>query len=125
MFANSRETWGNYSIKIDHIGTGTGIDPNPIVPKKFALYQNTPNPFNPSTVIRYDVPTAGAHVQLRIFDVNGRLVKTLVNEGLASGEKSATWHGDDDHGNRVASGVYFYSIETPGFRETRKLVLTK
>ncbi len=124
-FANKREGAGTYTIRIDHVGTGTGVDPEPLVPDQFALYQNTPNPFNPSTVIRYDVPAGGASVSLRIFDVNGRLVKTLVSETLSPGEKSATWHGDDDRGNRVASGVYFYSIETPGFRETRKLVLMK
>ncbi len=124
-FANKREGAGTYTIRIDQVGTGTGVDPEPIVPDQFALYQNSPNPFNPSTVIRYDVPSGGANVSLRIFDVNGRLVKTLVSESLSPGEKSVTWHGDDNSGNRVASGVYFYSIETPGFRETRKLVLMK
>ena len=124
-FANKREKFGNYTIRISPTSVGTGVDPEPIVPDQFALYQNTPNPFNPSTVIRYDVPAGGASVSLKIFDVNGRLVKTLVSENLSPGEKSATWRGDDDRGNRVASGVYFYSIETPGFRETRKLVLMK
>ncbi len=74
-FANKREKWGNYTIRISPTSVGTGVDPDPAAPDKFALYQNTPNPFNPSTVIRYDVPAGGAHVQLRIFDVNGRLVK--------------------------------------------------
>ncbi len=124
-FANVRETWGTYTIRVSPTSVGTGVDPGKIVPEKFALYQNAPNPFNPSTVIRYDIPTEGAHVRLRIFDVNGQLIKTLVNESLAPGEKSATWHGDDNSGNQVATGVYFYSFETPGFRETRKLVLMK
>ncbi|RLA01392.1 MAG: hypothetical protein DRQ47_08125, partial [Gammaproteobacteria bacterium] len=124
-FANVRETWGTYTIRVSPTSVGTGVDPGKIVPEKFALYQNAPNPFNPSTVIRYDVPAGGAHVRLRIFDVNGQLIKTLVNESLAPGEKSATWHGDDNSGNQVATGVYFYSFETPGFRETRKLVLMK
>ncbi len=56
--------------------TGVG---EPVIPQAFALYQNVPNPFNPETTIRYDVPAGGGKVTLRVFDVSGRLVRTLVD----------------------------------------------
>jgi len=60
---------------------GSGVDPTPELPSTYALYQNVPNPFNPSTAIHYDVPEAGQRVTLQVFDVRGRLVKTLVRRG--------------------------------------------
>ncbi len=89
------------------------------------MAQNIPNPFNPSTVIGYDVPEGGGHVTLRIYDVGGRLVRTLIDGFESAGRKSVTWHGRDARGHRVATGVYFYHMTAPGFEETRKLVLLK
>jgi flagellar hook assembly protein FlgD len=89
------------------------------------LHQNTPNPFNPTTVIRYDVPAAGGNVTLRIYDVAGRLIRTLVDGAQTSGQKSVTWQATDDLGSRVGSGVYFYHLRAPGFSETRKMVLVQ
>ena len=95
----------------------------PIVPDGFALYQNVPNPFNPTTVIHYDVPAGGGRVTLRIYDVSGRHVQTLVEGVQQEGRKSATWNARDSSGRRVASGVYFYRLVAPGFEKTRKMVL--
>jgi hypothetical protein len=94
-----------------------------VVPKMFALHQNVPNPFNPTTVIQYDVPEEGGEVTLLIYDVAGRLVRTLVDHQQTAGRKRVTWNGDDDRGSRVASGVYFYRMRAPGFDVTKKMVL--
>ena len=93
------------------------------IPATFALGQNVPNPFNPATVIRYDVPAGGGDVSLRIYDVGGRLVRTLVDGVETPGEKSVTWNARNDRGHRVASGVYFYRLTAPGFEMTKKMVL--
>jgi hypothetical protein len=91
----------------------------------FGVDQNFPNPFNPSTTIRYTVGTAGGQVTLSVYDVTGRLVRTLVNELRTPGQKHAVWDGRDEHGQRVSTGVYFYRLQAPGFEQTRKMVLLK
>jgi hypothetical protein len=108
----------------DHTGPGTttGITDD-IIPKAFALYQNLPNPFNPTTLIRYNVPEGGGHVTLRVYDVCGRLVKTLADGPQTAGEKRVLWHGRNEQGGQVATGVYFYRMTAPGFEMTRKMVL--
>ncbi len=91
---------------------------------EFALDANFPNPFNPATTIRYNLakPT---YVELRIYDVRGALVRTLVSEHQAAGEKQVTWDGRLDSGATAASGVYFYKLKTAGFNQTRKMILLK
>ncbi|MCZ6767337.1 MAG: T9SS type A sorting domain-containing protein [bacterium] len=91
----------------------------------YRLYQNTPNPFNPTTVIQYDMPPAGGAVKLEVFDVFGRLVNTLVDGFVDGGPQFANWDGRDARGATVASGVYFYRLRASGFSETRKMVLLK
>ena len=118
----------NYQCNI-HVAMGmTGvITVNPIgikpissnVPEKFTLFQNYPNPFNPSTNIRFDLPVR-ADVHLRIYDITGKNVATLVNEKLQAGMYSVDWNASN-----YASGVYFYQIETPEFNVTKKLALIK
>jgi len=105
-------------------GTITGVD-GAAVPRTFALYPNVPNPFNPTTLIRYDVPESGGDVSLRIYDVSGRVVKTLVEGRQNAGAKSLTWDGSGDAGVPVASGVYFYRLTAPGYTKTHKMVLMK
>jgi hypothetical protein len=95
------------------------------VPVKLALYQNVPNPFNPTTVIRYDVPAQGARVSLAIYDVGGHLVRTLVDGSQTPGVKSVTWDGRDSRGTSVSSGIYFYRLRAGGEVITRKMVLIK
>jgi len=103
------------------IPTGTGD----IVVFSHRLFQNEPNPFNPTTTIRFDVADGGGHVALQVFDVRGRLVRTLVDERLDGGDKSAVWDGRDGHGDPVATGIYLYRLNAPGFTETRKMLLLK
>jgi hypothetical protein len=95
------------------------------MPARTLLHPNVPNPFNPVTTIEFDLARDG-HVSLRVYDVAGRLVRTLVDVKLAAGAgHAATWNGLDDAGNRVSSGVYFYWLVTVDFAETRKMVLMK
>jgi lysophospholipase L1-like esterase len=102
---------------------GTGITGRE-VPAEIALHQNVPNPFNPTTTIRYDIHVAG-DVSLRVYDVSGRLVKTLVSGAQGAGRQTATWDGTDNAGNRVGSGVYLYQLKTGGTVLTKKMVLLK
>jgi hypothetical protein len=88
------------------------------------LEQNYPNPFNPTTTIRFNLSNQ-CHVKLRIYDVAGRLVQTLVDGVLVPAQHSVQWDGRDRGGRRVSSGVYFYSIEAGDFRATEKMVLLK
>ena len=105
-------------------GTTTAAE-NPTLPGSFALYQNHPNPFNPTTAIPYDVPEGGGLVSLQVFDVGGRLVKTLMDGAQTAGHKRVTWDGRNSGGHAVASGVYFYRLLAPGLKQTRKMVLSK
>jgi hypothetical protein len=103
----------------------TGVPEDPILPRRLALFQNAPNPFNPTTAIRYDVPAGGAHLQIAVFDVRGRHVRTLVNGFVTAGRERVTWDGRDARGQAVATGVYFARMQAVGFIETRKMVLLK
>ncbi len=93
------------------------------LPHNFILYQNYPNPFNPVTQIRYSVPQEGL-VILKIFDILGREVTTLVNEEKPAGEYSVDFNASSVN-HQISSGVYFYSIIAGQFRMTRKMVLAK
>jgi len=95
------------------------------LPTEFALKGNFPNPFNPATVIRYDLPVA-AEVGLRIYDVSGRLVRVLLDDTVQEpGRRSVAWDGRDNGGKHVASGVYFYELEANGEERRRKMILLK
>jgi hypothetical protein len=89
-----------------------------------SLSQNYPNPFNPSTRIRYSFEEPG-RTTLRVYNVAGQLVRTLVNEDKPAGMYSAEWDGRDHSGNPVASGVYFYKLVAPNYRNSKKMVILK
>jgi hypothetical protein len=100
------------------------------VPQAFILLQNYPNPFNPSTKITYAVPSVGISLmkslQLKIFDILGREIITLVNERKPAGEYTVEWDGKNSVGQQVGSGVYFYHLKSEnGFVKTRKMILLK
>jgi hypothetical protein len=95
-----------------------------LVPSEFALSQNYPNPFNPETTISYDL-AEGSEVRLEVYNVMGQLVNTLVSEAQAAGRYRMRWSGQDAFGRQVASGVYFYRLQTEGFKAVRKLMLLK
>jgi alpha-tubulin suppressor-like RCC1 family protein len=104
--------------------SSTGAPLVDISPSAFRLLPSCPNPFNPITTIEYDVPTA-SQVRLQIFDLRGRLVRSLVDHPLGVGRHKAQWNGTDDRGSGVASGVYFCQMEAGSFRETRRMTLVK
>ena len=95
-----------------------------LVPQKFELAQNYPNPFNPTTSIRYAVPLQG-RVKLRVYDLVGREVATLVDAEAAPGTYMINWRGVDDKGIPLSSGVYFYTLEGSGQQITKKMILLK
>ena len=89
------------------------------------LYPASPNPFRGETVIRLDLAGTGQDIRLTLFDVAGRVVRTLAGEPLRSGRYEFSWDGRSDTGSPVSSGVYFCLFEAGEFRETRPLVLLK
>jgi len=96
----------------------------PSAARGFVLDQNSPNPFNPKTNIRFALERAG-DVQLRVYDTKGRLVRTLADGRYDSGSWEIQWDGRSDSGSSVASGIYHYVLETQGGRESRSMVLLK
>jgi hypothetical protein len=92
--------------------------------KDYVLVQNYPNPFNPSTNIAFQLPKS-EHVELKIFDVNGREVRTLVDENLHAGWHAAIWDGRNDFGRAVASGIYFYRMRAGKFTQIRRMNLLR
>ncbi len=90
----------------------------------FSLHQNVPNPFNPMTIIRYELP-AVASVSLRVFDLSGKLVRTLVAAEVPAGLHEAVWNGKDETGRQASAGVYIYRLKAGGFGETRRMTLVK
>ncbi|HET6347725.1 MAG TPA: T9SS type A sorting domain-containing protein [Candidatus Krumholzibacteria bacterium] len=93
-------------------------------PAQFALFPAFPNPFNPSTTIRYSIGRA-ADVSLVVYDVAGRQVRVLVDQHRSPGTYESPWDGRDSRGNPVASGVYFYRLHAGTFTDTKKMVLLK
>lgn len=105
--------------------TGTGEGNELDVPRQTTLFQNVPNPFNPTTQISFDL-AQGGKVSLRIYDVAGRLVRTLIDKEMAAGRShTVVWNGLDDQNGRVASGVYFYRLDAVGVSLTKKMVVMK
>ena len=102
----------------------TGVDPSAAPGAVTILRGNFPNPFNPSTAIRYDLATGG-QVKLRIFDAGGRLVRVLQDGPQAAGPQAMVWDGRNDGAAPVASGVYFYQLEAPGYEASNRMVLSK
>jgi hypothetical protein len=105
----------------------TSIDENPNSPTKFFLYQNSPNPFNPSTIIKYSIPNVIANevkqsqfVSLKVYDVLGNEIATLVNE-----EKPAGIYEVEFDAASLPSGIYFYKLKAGDFIETKKMIVIK
>lgn len=114
--------WLDGIVGIEEPGETEG----PTLVKSYSLGQNYPNPFNPQTTISYDIPAArgkGVHVRLSVYDIRGRMVKTLVDGHRTPGRHSVQWDGQDDRGVSLGSGVYFYRLEAGDFVQTRKLVI--
>ena len=107
------------------LGTSDDSSDNGIImPSNFELVQNYPNPFNPSTTIDFSIPSL-SDVNISVYDINGRLVNTLMNNTLSSGTYSVVWNGDDMNGNSVSAGIYMYSLTSSDISITNKMILVK
>jgi len=95
-----------------------------LLPDEFALHQNYPNPFNPVTTLRYDLPEPGL-VNITIYDMLGREVKTLINQTEDAGYRSVIWNATNDYGKPVSAGIYLYQIQAGEYISTKKMVLLK
>ncbi len=125
---------GNGSVSVASSKSSVVLHLNPVsgqLPKEFALEQNYPNPFNPTTSIRYALPV-DAHVSVKIFNVLGQQVKTIVDAEQNAGEKTILWNGALENGVTAPSGIYFYRLDAaslidPGktFSQMRKMMLVK
>ncbi|MBM2841882.1 MAG: hypothetical protein HW412_2410, partial [Bacteroidetes bacterium] len=105
------------SLQVSDLPVSVGTDKS--LPGEFKLYQNYPNPFNPTTIVRYQIPI-NSRVSLKVFDILGREVATLVSEAKQPGTHSVQWDASG-----VASGVYFYRLQAGDFVQTRKLLLLR
>jgi hypothetical protein len=112
--------WWIDDIRLNNYCIATiGVNGNSEIPLKFALEQNYPNPFNPSTNIKFELPKQ-EFVTIKIFDVMGREVASLVNETKEAGYHSIVFNGAD-----LSSGLYIYKIEAGDFTDTKKMILIK
>jgi hypothetical protein len=108
-----------------YVATGVEEGPGSAAPPiRSALMQNTPNPFNPETAINYTVAHT-SKVAIRIYNVNGALVRTLVDRVQVAGAHAERWNGTDDRGRPLPSGAYFYRLESEGFLDSKKLILLR
>ncbi|MCB0747881.1 MAG: T9SS type A sorting domain-containing protein [Ignavibacteriae bacterium] len=110
----------------DFVGHVTSVKTSEIIPEQFSLNQNYPNPFNPSTVIQFSIPNVNQNgkiinnVMLKVYDVLGREVKTLVNESKQPGTYEVKFDA-----SQLSSGIYFYTLSAGDFYQTKKMMLLK
>ena len=109
------------TVTVDGVPTAVG-NPPPALAQP-VLWQNAPNPFNPATMIRWDLPDGGGHVDLAVFDLRGRHVRQLVTGHSAAGSHAVRWDGSDDGGQRVAAGAYVCRLSTRSGVRTIRMVL--
>jgi hypothetical protein len=122
--ATATDTAGNTSQFSAQVSVGVESDKSKRLPTRYELFQNYPNPFNASSEIRYQIPEDD-HVTLKIFNTLGQEVRTLVNAEQKSGEYVVKWHGRDDSGKEVASGLYFCRLKANKFDKTIKMLLLR
>ncbi len=109
---------------IDNLLNPTAIDLDEPDLNEFELAQNFPNPFNPNTTIAFTLPTAQS-VSVKIYDINGKFIRQVLNGEMAAGLHELNWNGTDQNGEAVASGTYIYVLESADFKDVKKMVLMK
>ncbi|MBT3825824.1 MAG: DUF1565 domain-containing protein [Candidatus Marinimicrobia bacterium] len=120
---------GEYVYDAPDIGVfespyAVGIHDENLMPEEFALHQNFPNPFNPATLIRYELPQR-ADVSIIVYDIMGQQIVSLVSENQSAGYHSIKWNGKDRLGHQASTGMYLYVIHASDFAQTRKMLLLK
>ena len=126
--ATATDAAGNTSEFSSAFITAVGDELQPQVPEAFSLSQNYPNPFNPQTTIHFEIPSTGKQmvkVGLHIYNLQGQLICTLINEERSPGAYQVRWDGLDEGGNNVVTGIYLYRIRAGEFTATKKMILTK
>lgn len=116
--------YGSLSDPTFILRTPLGVGDKGYVPDVFSLGQNYPNPFNPVTTMGFGLPE-DAHVSIRIFNLRGQEIRTLVDEDLTAGYRFINWNSLDDHGRLVPSGIYLSVMESQNFRDVKKMVILK
>ncbi len=116
-------------VNANYISEGINFEPVTAIgsgdmPVAFTLGQNFPNPFNPTTAIGFSVPENG-YVSIKVFDILGRHVRTLVDRDYTAGNYSVMWDSTDMNGDVVSNGIYFYTIEAGNFHATKRMLLLK
>ena len=111
-------------VNVNGVGEGVNTADNNVLPVVTKLQGNFPNPFNPETTVKYAVKESGK-IKLKIFNIKGQLVKTLVNQEVKAGYHSIVWDGTDNFGTDVATGIYMYRLETKTYNQTKKMMLMK
>ena len=123
---SSSNSGGGFSYRRTSVTTSVDIitDDGSVLPDEYALHQNYPNPFNPVTTLRYNLPENNL-VNVTIYDMLGRQVKTLINQTQDAGYRSVIWDATNDHGKPLSAGIYLYQIEAGEYISTKKMVLLK
>jgi len=116
--------WGERIWILQVIASSVKVPVIHSLPQDIHLYQNYPNPFNSDTVIKFRLSQA-SHIQLKIFNLSGKEVITLLNEKIKVGEEQAKWNGKDHNGENVSSGLYFVSLKTNEIVKTQKVLLIR
>ena len=115
-------SWDTLSNAVEITTVGVKDNEQLGIPEDFDLFQNHPNPFNPSTNIRYTL-SRETHVVLKIYNIHGQKIRTLINGSQRAGILSVTWDGMDDHGTKASSGIYVYQITMGDVARSKKMVL--
>ena len=115
---------GYVTIPLSVTVNGMSSENDALLPEEFALHKNYPNPFNPVTTLRYDLPQ-NSMVNIKVFDMLGREVKTLVNQVQDAGFKSIIWNATNNIGQPVGAGIYLYQIQAGDYIQNKKMVLLK
>ena len=126
-FAPGTNLYYSYALVVDGAETERGAEVEVVfsgTPTRFTMHRSYPNPFNPMTTVKFELPKPG-HAKLTVYDLSGRLVRTLVDENLPASVHQRQWDGTDDHGRRVASGTYYFRLVSDGHTAVQKAMLVK
>ena len=114
------DAWTSFSTDCSALD----VSEEPIIVKEYKLHDAYPNPFNPTTTLRYDLPD-DANVSITIYDLMGRKIRTLVREQMSAGHHASIWNASNDLGSSVSAGVYVYTITANDYRDVKKMILLK
>ena len=116
-------------VSYDRVMVSTGsnvsiVNASSLIPNQLKVFNAYPNPFNPVTTLRYQLPETNM-VTLTIYDMAGKEVKTLINQQQTAGPHGVKWNGTNNLGNTVSAGIYLYQVQSGVYRQTNKMILLK